>query len=995
MVSGAGVTKIRNTTISKNTAIRDGGGLYNTASLDIRNSRVLGNETTIASEGGGGIFNGLGGDATIIKTTISENSVKGRLSSGGGIYNSFDGTVYIVDSTVNDNVSTNSSGGGIYNNFGTLTVNRTTVFDNVAQSVGGGIYNGRGSTEIFNSTISGNSAQGNNVSSSGGGIYNGSGELSIRNSTIWGNVAPVGGAVYASSSGTATAQNSIMANSRLGEDCSNFVSADATNLDSDGSCDNAKKKSVAAIGLAPLADNGGPTWTHALLPGSAAIDAASTDATITTDQRAIDRPQGAAPDIGAFEAETGTIKVIKNTIPNDGQDFSFTLTGGLTPIQFELDDDGNDVLPNSQTFSGLPAGSYTVSETPFEGYTTEVSCIDASGGTETSDASAFISLAASETVTCTFTNTQQTPQIAVSDVAIEEGDNGVTKLVFEVTRTNNYFATSVLASTVAGTASADSDYDAIVDKVINFPAGGTLKKVVVVKIRGDGLVERDETLELTIEQAVNGTITKNKAVGTILNDDDAIVSLSGPVEHPEGDSGTTEYQFEATLNADVDGGFEIAYAIEDGTATVADGDYNAQVGTLQFDGTKGETKLITVVTNGDLIGEAHEVFYVTLGAVQTETPGIVIEKANNPQIGTITDDDEAVLFLDVNLGNNSAFESEPHLPVKVVLSNPVDRPTSVDFKLTEITATVGEDFVWQSGRIDIAAGSTDYVINVRLLDDDITEGVESFEISLSNPIGIALSDITSAELFIEDDEFLPAVTAADTTISEADATGKVDFTLSHLSSKPVSVRVMSANGTAKAGFDYSAVDQVVTFAPGETTQSVMIDLLADDAYERDETLRLMLSEIDNGQLPDQSTVNVTIAEDDAAPLVSVSEVTVAEPISGARAMRFQFELSHPAAVDISLDFETQDGTAESGKDYAFAQGTLVIKAGSTQGAIEVVILSDQEDEETETLALSLSNLSDGKLDGAAAAGSVNGEITVPTTGPPAGFGKIFLPVIAR
>ena len=142
-------------------------------------------------------------------------------------------------------------------------------------------------------------------------------------------------------------------------------------------------------------------------------------------------------------------------------------------------------------------------------------------------------------------------------------------------------------------------------------------------------------------------------------------------------------------------------------------------------------------------------------------------------------------------------------------------------------------------------------------------------------------------------------------------------------------------------------------------------------------------------------MNVTIAEDDAAPLVPVSEVTVAEPISGARTMRFQFELSHPAAVDISLDFETQDGTAESGKDYAFAQGTLVIKAGSTQGAIEVVILSDQEDEETETLALSLSNLSDGELDGAAAAGSVNGEITVPTTGPPAGFGKIFLPVIAR
>ena len=188
----------------------------------------------------------------------------------------------------------------------------------------------------------------------------------------------------------------------------------------------------------------------------------------------------------------------------------------------------------------------------------------------------------------------------------------------------------------------------------------------------------------------------------------------------------------------------------------------------------------------------------------------------------------------------------------------------------------------------------------------------------------------------------------------------------------------------------------MTFAPGETSQAAVITLVSDDSYERDESLNLTISDVTNGQLPAETEAEITIEEDDAAPVVSVSDVSVTEPESGSQTMTFELSLEKPAAVDISIDFETADGTAIADEDYTFTHGTLVIKAGSMGGSIDVVILSDADDEGAETLTLLLSNLSDGVLAGSAAAGSVTGEITSPTVEPPSNEPfMIFLPLISR
>ncbi|MBA4158072.1 MAG: CSLREA domain-containing protein [Gemmatimonadetes bacterium] len=159
---------------------------------------------------------------------------------------------------------------------------------------------------IQNSTISGNTAGG-----AGGGIYKEIGTLllTIPNSTVSGNTAADGGGVAFSFS-PVDLSNSIHANN-TGGDCKlfNTVTTDpGYNLVRDGSCISAATSRSGDPLLGPLTDNGGPTWTHALLHKSPAIDAipfGSNGCGISTDQRGVERPQIGACDIGAFEFARG------------------------------------------------------------------------------------------------------------------------------------------------------------------------------------------------------------------------------------------------------------------------------------------------------------------------------------------------------------------------------------------------------------------------------------------------------------------------------------------------------------------------------------------------------------------------------------------------------------------------------------------------------------------------------------------------------------------
>jgi HYR domain/Right handed beta helix region len=246
------------------------------------------------TDNAGGIFSQ--GTLTLTNIVLSGNSA---LGSGVGLYS--EGTFTIINSTISDN-SGGGGGGGIWSQ-GNDTIIGSTISGNTGTSGGGGIFKSGGTTlTIINSTLSGNSAGG-----SGGGIsLTFSSTVKISFTTLSGNSAASGGGIF--NSGTLIIKNSIVANSASGGDCfsSGTFTASGTNFTTDGTCPGLTQVTPAQLNLGPLQDNGGPTQTHALLPGSVAIDAAKdcTDANgnpVTTDQRGIGRPQGKACDVGAYE----------------------------------------------------------------------------------------------------------------------------------------------------------------------------------------------------------------------------------------------------------------------------------------------------------------------------------------------------------------------------------------------------------------------------------------------------------------------------------------------------------------------------------------------------------------------------------------------------------------------------------------------------------------------------------------------------------------------
>src|SRR5829696_1007184 len=204
-----------------------------------------------------------------------------------------------------------NAGGGILN-LGTLEVNNSTISGNRAGTFSGGIHN-VGTLTVNSSTISGNSAGTDN-----GGIGNASaGTLTVNNSTISGNSANNNGGGIGNGS-TATLNNTIVANNEGGNCAGLPVTDDGGNLEWPGN-DCGFALSADPL-LGPLADNGGPTQTHALQPDSPAIDAAVECPPPATDQRGVSRPQGDACDIGSFELEkldTEAPKVI-STFPRNG-----------------------------------------------------------------------------------------------------------------------------------------------------------------------------------------------------------------------------------------------------------------------------------------------------------------------------------------------------------------------------------------------------------------------------------------------------------------------------------------------------------------------------------------------------------------------------------------------------------------------------------------------------------------------------------------------------
>ncbi|MFL5327604.1 MAG: choice-of-anchor Q domain-containing protein [Gemmataceae bacterium] len=324
-------TTLSNCTVANNSATDSGGGIHNFGTLIIGDSTFSNN----SSAAGGGICSP--GTVTINNTQFTSN----KADFGGAIKN--DGTITISGSAFNQNVAdiTNGWGGAIWNN-APLTITQCTFTSNHAKTYGGAVIsftslnianstftnnisdlNGGalrldGSATITASTFNGNTAANgggaiishgtttidnstvaNNSAHDGGGIMFFDGTATIRNLTVAYNTAVGSGGGTTDNYASVTTINTIIAGNAAPDQANVWGAAFAA-----GSSNNLLNVSAAAAGLNTLANNGGPTQTIALLPGSPAINA-GISVGLTTDQRGagFNRINSGASDIGAFESK--------------------------------------------------------------------------------------------------------------------------------------------------------------------------------------------------------------------------------------------------------------------------------------------------------------------------------------------------------------------------------------------------------------------------------------------------------------------------------------------------------------------------------------------------------------------------------------------------------------------------------------------------------------------------------------------------------------------
>ncbi|HKA05799.1 MAG TPA: Calx-beta domain-containing protein, partial [Gemmataceae bacterium] len=209
----------------------------------------------------------------------------------------------------------------------------------------------------------------------------------------------------------------------------------------------------------------------------------------------------------------------------------------------------------------------------------------------------------------------------------------------------------------------------------------------------------------------------------------------------------------------------------------------------------------------------------------------------------------------------------------------------------------------------------------------------------------------------------PGLSISDASVTEGN-TGTVGMvftvTLSAPSTQPVTVNFATANGTAGAS-DYVSASDTLTFAPGETSKTITVQVIGDVLNEANETFFVNLSSPVNATIADGQGVG-TILDDDPAPSLTIGDVSLAEGNRGTTPFIFTVTLSAASGQTVTVNYATANGTATtSNSDYTAKSGTLTFAPGETSKTITISVRGDRRIEANETFFVNLTGPTNATL----------------------------------
>lgn len=865
------------------TVIGRGGAITNNGTLTMTDCAISNSDVTSGQGGnfggagnpgqGGGIYNT--GTLTLNNCTLNGNSVVGGYGGSGGF-----------DPGTSGGPGGAGQGGGIYNG-GTLTANNCTLSSNFATGGGGGsgspdgaggpgqgagIYN-IGTATLNSCTLSSNTAAGGlflSTSQGGGILQGGSGSSRLRNCLLAGNNSPNGSGPDAF--GTFISQGFNLLGK--GDGSSGFTNG--TNGDQVGTI-----ATPLDAKLGPLQNNGGPTSTRALLPGSPAMDQGNT--TLTSDQRALVRPYddptvangsgSNGKDIGAFERQRPTLSINDVTVSegdSGSTNLTFTVTlldpGAQTVTVKYATSNGTAHAPDD--YAAVAANTLTFSP----GQTSKTLSVAVKGDAlDELNETFFVNLSAPTNSVIadgqgigTIIDDDAMPTLFINDITVSEGDNGTLGATFTIgLSTASGQPVALNYTTANGTATAPGDYTAVTTTALTIPPG-QISRTITIAFKGDLLDEPNETFFVNLLAPVNATIADNQGQCTI-TDNDPIPNLRvSDVTLAEGNGGSINAVFTVTLVPASGQTVTVNYATDSGTAAPGS-DYTAIPPTILTFAPGQTSKTVSVAVKGDLLDEPNETFFLNLS-----TPvNAVLEK--NQGIGTITDDDAtptlSINDVTVTEGNggtvNAAFTMK--------LSAASGKPVTVQYNTTNGTALNLDDYnSIAPTAFTFYPGQTTQTVNVAIKGDILDETNETFFLNLSSPTNATIADSQGIGT-ITDNDAPPALSINNVAVTEGNggSTNVVfTITLSAASGLAVTVNYATANGTATSPGDYTAVATTgITFSPGQTIKTVSVTVKGDTLTESNETFFINLSAPSNSTIADNQGT-CTIQNDDSTDAVS-------------------------------------------------------------------------------------------------------------------------------